>query len=461
MRRSDSAAVNIFHDLKSHFLASAQEYGPAGTVIGLFFHDLMVHFTSILIHRDARNSYGEGFIFPFVNQTYAKEPFAIPEFTLDTSKSEFLVRSIKKMPLFPFGVGDAIPMSIGREKIEKILISILGVTHGITTAYIIRRRQQLIYLSAVIDEICEKYSINNSDQIIRNWDRYAQLHTTTEQRSITQQVIILGTRCQLNNRKLAVNYLQQQKEVVGMTHGEVSNAVFDEPIFGYADCSYCTRLIDYGTPRVFGELNYPLIAPKKVLYRTSFPVHKISRKSEEIEHAPLNSERLLYIPTMYSANKLYGPFRNFEDEVYRGWQKILLDIFPGIIVKTHPKSLTGWDYQCKTELRNLIDCISEYEGIILDYCSTAATLAFSTDRPIIFFDLGLRNLSPEYRKDIRQRCHYVEVPELHDSEHVREEIRYKLQTQTRKRNSQMRKYSVVDGQRESVLANIFQLVKNT
>ena len=62
MRRSDAAAVNIFHDLKSHFLASAQEYGPAGTVIGLFFHDLMVHFTSILIHRDAQNSYGEGFI---------------------------------------------------------------------------------------------------------------------------------------------------------------------------------------------------------------------------------------------------------------------------------------------------------------------------------------------------------------------------------------------------------------
>ena len=246
-----------------------------------------------------------------------------------------------------------------------------------------------------------------------------------------------------------------------MTHGEVSNAVFDEPIFGYADCSYCTRLIDYGSSRVFGELNYPLIAPRKFLYRTSSLVKKISHESEEIKYAPMNSKRLLYIPTMYSANKLYGPFRNFEDEVYRGWQKILLDIFPDIIVKTHPKSLTGWDYKCKTELRSLIDCISEYEGIILDYCSTAATLAFSTDRPIIFFDLGLRNLSPEYRKDIRQRCHYVEVPELHDSDHVREEIRYKLKNQTRKRNSQMRKYSVIDGERESVLSNIFQLIKNT
>ena len=97
----------------------------------------------------------------------------------------------------------------------------------------------------------------------------------------------------------------------------------------------------------------------------------------------------------------------------------------------------------------------------MDYCSTAATLAFSTDRPIIFFDLGLRNLSPEYRKDIRQRCHYVKVPELHDSDHVREEIRYKLKNQTRKRTSQMRKYSVIDGGRESVLSYIFQLIKNT
>ena len=156
-----------------------------------------------------------------------------------------------------------------------------------------RRREQLKYLFDVIDEICRNYSINNRDQIIKNWSRYAELHTTEEQRLISQKSVILGTRCQLHNRKLSVNYLQQEKEVIGMTHGEVSNAVFDEPIFGYADCSYCTTLIDYGNSRSFGTFNSPLIEPRRVIYRTSASIQKIEHESDFIEDLPIQSTRLL------------------------------------------------------------------------------------------------------------------------------------------------------------------------
>ena len=459
MRRADAVAVDIFNDLKGHFLASGREYGLAGTIVGLFFHDLMVHFTGILIHRDAKNEYGNDFTFPFVNQTYAKQPFGILEFQTETSKSKFLVTRIKRTPLLSFGVGESIPMSVGRDKVEKMLLSVLGCTYGTSQAYLMRRREQLKYLFDVIDEICRNYSINNRDQIIRNWSRYAELHTTDEQRLISQKSVILGTRCQLHNRKLSVNYLQQEKEVIGMTHGEVSNAVFDEPIFGYADCSYCTTLIDYGTSRSFGTFNSPLIEPRRVIYRTSASIQKIEHESDVIEDLPIQSKRLLYIPTMYSANKLYGPFRNLEDDIYKTWQEVILNIFPDITVKIHPKSLAGWGYKSKTESRGLIDCILEYEGIILDYCSTAATLAFSTNKPIVYFDLGLRNLTPEYKEDIRQRCHYIKVHNAFDSGDIREEILYKLKNQERKKNSQMRKYSVFDGDKESILSNIYRLIK--
>ena len=162
---------------------------------------------------------------------------------------------------------------------------------------------------------------------------------------------------------------------------------------------------------------------------------------------------------MYSANKLYGPFRNLEDDIYKTWQEVILNIFPDITVKIHPKSLAGWGYKSKTESRGLIDCILEYEGIILDYCSTAATLAFSTNKPIVYFDLGLRNLTPEYKEDIRQRCHYIKVHNAFDSGDIREEILYKLKNQERKKNSQMRKYSVFDGDKESILSNIYRLIK--
>tara|TARA_B100000686_G_scaffold275978_1_gene294782 strand:- start:314 stop:619 length:306 start_codon:yes stop_codon:yes gene_type:complete len=47
--------------------------------------------------------------------------------------------------------------------------------------------------------------------------------------------------------------------------------------------------------------------------------------------------------------------------------------------------------------------------MILDYYSTAATLMIATDKPVIFFDIGLRNLVPDYQLLLKQRCDYVKI----------------------------------------------------
>ena len=80
MRQSDELALEIFQDLKRHFFDSEREYGYVSTIVGLFFHDLMIHFTGVLIHREASRDYGSDFIFPFVNQIYARRPFEIFDF---------------------------------------------------------------------------------------------------------------------------------------------------------------------------------------------------------------------------------------------------------------------------------------------------------------------------------------------------------------------------------------------
>ena len=462
MRQSDQLALEIFQDLKRHFFVSGREYGCASTIVGLFFHDLMIHFTGVLIHREASKDYGSDFIFPFVNQAYARQPFEIFEFPRQNSRLDggFFSNLVKKAPLLPFGIGQAIPMSSGRDRLEKIVLSVLGFSHSWSEAYLVRREEQVGYLSDVIYEICTKYSISNCDEIISNWVRYVQIHTTSDQKKIAQNSVILGTRCQLHNRKLAFNYLQQNKQVWGFTHGEVANAAFDEPTFSYADCSFCTILVDYGDPHTFGQFNSPLIEPKKFFRRTSTTVKKISSQTDAIDYFPKSSSRLLYIPTMYSANKLYGPFRNIEDEKYRKWQKIILDNFPDLTGKTHPKSLVEWGYQCKTEPRPLTECMSKYDGIILDYCSTASTLAFSTDRPILYFDLGLRNLTALYKNDVIKRCHYIEISTISDSEKVKKEIVETLKNQSQKSNTQMMKYSITTDSSDSILLDMLQSNKN-
>jgi len=47
--------------------------------------------------------------------------------------------------------------------------------------------------------------------------------------------------------------------------------------------------------------------------------------------------------------------------------------------------------------------------LVLDYYSTGATLAISSDKPVIFFDIGLRNLVSVYKEFLRRRCHYVDI----------------------------------------------------
>ena len=44
---------------------------------------------------------------------------------------------------------------------------------------------------------------------------------------------------------------------------------------------------------------------------------------------------------------------------------------------------------------------------IFDYPTTAFAIAAATNKPIIYFDIGLRNLMPDALKSIKDRCIYI------------------------------------------------------
>ena len=460
MKETDAVALNIYDDLKGSFVTNSVAHGAIGNIIGLFFHDLMIHFTGIVAHRKAISGYGDELLFPFVNKRYSQKPYRIEQLEIRASlhKSR-LVEQIKRTPLVPFEIGRSIPYGEGEAKLLRVLLPLLGSVQASTKAYLPNREDQISVLLETIHTVCKKYSIGNANQLAANWLEYARLHTTDQQGPIVDKGAILGTRCDLHNRKISVNYMQQGKEVIGLTHGEVANTVFDEPIFGYADRSYCTTLIDYGNYRKAGRYNQPIVVPDAMLYRTSGVFQKMMRATDNVNPLKVEGSNLLYVPTMYSGNKLYGPFRNYEDHIYKNWQRELLQLIPNVTVKTHPKSLNSWKHQYKKEHRRLNQCLHQYDGILLDYCSTAATLSFVSDKPIVYFDIGLRNLNNEYKKDLRNRCHYVEVGDIGDfASEQKEVLREKMHNEEQRKNSQMWKYSISEDESPNILSLICKVI---
>ena len=68
MQDIDTKALVIVEQLKRYHGQLSNEVGPVGNIFLIFTHDLVVHFSGILIQRGALEYYGDHVIFPWVNK---------------------------------------------------------------------------------------------------------------------------------------------------------------------------------------------------------------------------------------------------------------------------------------------------------------------------------------------------------------------------------------------------------
>ena len=93
-----------------------------------------------------------------------------------------------------------------------------------------------------------------------------------------------------------------------------------------------------------------------------------------------------------------------------------------LIRKSHPGGikysfqLNGVENLDNTDLLNVID---EAEILIYDIPTTAFNFGAATNKPIIYFDIGMRNLMPDALKSIKERCVYVKGSPKNSEEMVR------------------------------------------
>ena len=384
--------------------------GPLGNIFTVFFHDLVIHFSGILLQRVSTGSYVDVPQFPYVDKRYAISPCRVDlSMSMEPVASQVYKDWLREIQVIPLAIGNSLPYGYKQQWFTSKLVSLLGVFQGPVKSFLPKKRQQIESLLACIGELCTAHEIPAVGTLQDNWTRYAEAHTIGEQKTLNQHTVVLGNRQDLQNRKLAVNFLQQDKEVVAFTHGEITSTVFDEPMYGYAERSLCSTLVEYGEKGVGEPNNRVLVRPQAILYRNSSVAKTHYRKSDRIEAKNLNESKVLYIPTTYVGNQIYGPFHSYEDHVYREWHLALVEAIPTLTVKVHPKSTVELQPPGQLERRWLDDCINEYDVLIIDYVATSAVLAIVSDKPVIFFDIGLRRLSEEFECDLHVRCQYERI----------------------------------------------------
>ena len=407
---TDIGCFEICSTLKKCYDDLSTSCGPVSNIIGLFFHDIVAHFTGVLIHRTAQASYGDDVQFPWVNKQYAMAPFIYsPEqFSCPKNKHNF-ISELKKTSILPVAGGHAIPFGYGQRWVLRQMLNVFLAHPDRIEAYLENRPAQLDYLQSVVMDLCRDYEIVNASNVWKNWQQHTMLHSTDNLLVVKEKGVVLGTRNDLHNRKLAINFLQQGKEVIAFTHGEISSSVLDEPVYGYSEKTLCTTLVDYGDFLPSTNVYGPILPPKTVLHRSSDVVKNRLREDDSINSLELAKSRILFIPTIYQENELWGPKHAYESEVYHKWHMTVASVLPDITLKLHPKTRYDPVTTCSVDHRRLDDCIDEYDVIMFDFFSTAAVLAIYSNKPVIYFDIGLRTLDTEFLRDLEQRCAIIDI----------------------------------------------------
>jgi hypothetical protein len=386
-----------------------QSIGSRTNLITIFFHELAIHFSGILIQRECIIASHTQPAFPYTNRQYSIDPYLYDFSGLQIlRKRRTALDLMHRLKVLPVARGEAIPFGYRQDRMTSILVNLLTGYQTPAKGFVSSLKLQFEMLETLIRDLCAEHSISGVDAVIVNWQRYVNFYCSQDRIKVSGERLIIGNRQNLQNRILAHNYIEQGKKVIAFTHGEISSAIFTEPMYDYAERGVCTELVDYGQPQT-SHNSRTILPPGRTVYRTSSLASSFFKLSREIPSRKLTTLKILYIPTTYVGDYIYGPSHAYPDDVYAEWHQALHLVFPSAIFKVHPKSKVVRSYPGNTEKRWLDDCIHEYDVYILDYFATSTVRAMLSDKPVIYFDIGLRPLTTEFLRVLKKRCFYRQI----------------------------------------------------
>jgi hypothetical protein len=280
------------------------------------------------------------------------------------------------------------------------------------------------------------YNLDVPDELLVLTERWILMHLAGRpNRPWRASALLAGSLVEPKARIAAARAKAEGIPVISVFHGESCGA-HDEPVFGYGEKAFADVVVGYG------ELGCKLALDNqssRSLYDA--PIAYVPSASEKMcaifsgnpipPLAALKSPRFMYIPTSLTGDGRYGPYRDMHDVAYLEWQRGLMACIgqaaPGrVIWKLHAKD------RIKVEVsipgvaaisdRFFEDVMDAADVFVFDYLSTAFSLAAATSKPIIYLDIGLRNLAPQAMEAIQDRCIYVRADPRQPEESFRKAL---------------------------------------
>ncbi len=308
--------------------------------------------------------------------------------------------------------------------------------------------EQLDLLEESFDETVQQFDLPiKTCDIVQLFDKFCSPYLSNNNKSIIFDVLITGTLQNLEARILAAKARSQDIPVISLSHGDGDQLVVDEPRTGYGELTYSNIFIGYGEG---GKKN---IQNSKYLHSLFEEPYFVPANSDVCQQVYSHSQRIkslseyndptyIYVPTKYVDYLRYGPYHSMPDKLYYEWQKTIYAMFPDAIYKKHPK-LFCYDTPFKKIINdNFKTCYENADVFLFDVIATAFNVAAATDKPIIYFNLGVRNLHPEVIPLIKERCIWVDVRDNKSSRFIQLQIH--SQRDKTLRNNYTRQFCIID-----------------
>ena len=179
MQDIDHKALVIIEQLKHYHAQLSNDVGPVGNIFMILAHVLAVHFSGILIQREALEFYSDRAIFPCVNKQYALAPYQLSpaDFRVGEIHNN-LKNRVRRMALSRTALGEALPFGFRQNWIIAKWINLFGSYKPFARAYLPRQQEQIELLRELIVHLCSVLEIPGRDVIWHNWQQFVALHTT-------------------------------------------------------------------------------------------------------------------------------------------------------------------------------------------------------------------------------------------------------------------------------------------
>jgi len=143
-----------------------------------------------------------------------------------------------------------------------------------------------------------------------------------------------------------------------------------------------------------------------------------------------NKINYFYYPTtLRGASHRFGPYMDMADSLYLLWQESIFELFgDSIKIKAHPKEKYKESYSF-SEVESVDGSFEELLGqidvFVFDFIGTAFNEACATQKPVVYFDLGIKNINSDALGRIKERTIYFDVKDgMPTLDEIQDRIRF-------------------------------------